>query len=686
MASKNFLATWMGQYRADNATYVGGSNPIRTGGSPWYHSYIGIDKTGILNAINTSKTAARVYLNFYSTNGAEFDVGFHKEGSNKASNGMPFYRYANIHPILGTGWQRIDLTDAVLQTEGTTGFKNIMNAGYTGPVLYGGRGADQGEAYGVTNNQFHLYIEVTGTWNTPPGKPTITAPTAGTRVDKTFELKATAATDAEQTASQLDYNWQIYDGTTWHDLGWTVRGAGPNRVVDFSSYPETDRAQVSVRAGDGQGAAGAWAYSSNFTIAHNKPPGAPTDLSPVGGSLHDRTKSITFSWVHNDADGQTAYEFRWRQQGLTLWNESGKIVTTSKNRVVAANTFPLGTIEWQVRTYDQGNLVGDWSATALFSATEPSDAPTITSPSMSAVIPTSRVNMSWTAPAQDEYHVQLVDINNMILWEDDQVSSNQTIDIPYDLVNNSTYRLRVQVATTGELFSSWAESTFTTSFTTPAVPIVELFEWQDEGAVDVRITNPISGEVGEPTVTYNDIYRRVYAAEDSFIRIATNVSNNGVFRDYTPAAGVSYEYVIRAWGDNGTFQDSETSNVSITIDNTMISIASNPTRFVRLQYNPSRSEKRSNTRSMLQFNGRKNPVAEFGIHQTVNLDLDFDVKNQTELEVLMDIIDSQETLLYRDSRGRKEFVTVDTLSITDKFPKGYSVSFSPEKVEFIEEV
>lgn len=685
MASKTFRATWMGAYTASNSAYYGANNPIRTAGSSWWHAYLGFDKTAILNAINSSKTAARVYLNIYVTNYGDFDIGMHKEASNKASNGLPFYRYGRINKMLNTGWQRIDLTDISLTDGSGNGFKNCLDNGYTGPVLYGGSGADQGEAYGVTNNQFHIYIEVTGTWNTAPGTPGITAPTAGISVDKTFELKGTAAPDAEQSASGLRYEWGIYDGSTWHYLGFGSYGV-INKVVDFSSYPETTGgARVALRANDGE-LTGPWAYSPYFTISHNKPPGAPSNLSPVGGALHDRTKSITFSWQHNDADGQSAYDFRWRLQGNTLWTESGKIVTTNRNRVVAANTFPLGTIEWQVRTYDQGNLIGEWSATALFNATEPSDAPTITSPTMSAVVPTSRVNMSWTAPAQDEYHVQLVDVNNVILWEDQQISSNQTIEIPYDLANNSSYTLRVQVATTGELFSSWAESTFTTSFTTPAVPIVELFEWRDEGAVDVRITNPISGEVGEPTVTYNDIYRRVLATDTPFIRIATNVSNNGVFRDYTPAAGVSYEYFIRAWGDNGTFQDSETNNVVITIENTMISIASNPTRFVRLQYNPSRSEKRSNSRSLMQFNGRTNSVAEFGIHQTVNLDLDFDIRDETQLEVLIDIVDSQETLLYRDSRGRKEFVTVDTLQITDKFPNGYSVSFSPEKVEFIEEV
>lgn len=683
MASKTFKATWMGAYRADNATYVGASNPIRTAGSPWYHAYLGFDKAAILSAMNSSKTTPSVFLNIYVTNYGSFDLGMHKEGLNKANNGMPFYRYAQQHWMLNTGWNRKDITNIALQGEALTGFKNILNGGYTGPVLYGGQGADQGEAYGCTNNQYHIYIEVVGTWNTAPGKPTVTSPTAGQRVDKTAELKATAANDAEQSASQLKYQWSIYDGTKWTNLGFGALGV-TNKVIDFSTYPETDRAQVSVQANDGE-LTGAWAYSGYFTIAHNKPPGAPTDLQPAGGAERDRTHSITFSWTHNDADGQTAYDFRWRLQGDANWNESGKIATTNRTRVVAANTFPLGSIEWQVRTYDQESLVGPYSATAIFYASEPSDAPVITDPVMNQSIPTSRVNVSWNAVDQSEYNLQLVQ-DGVVLWEETQVSTNRVAEIPYDLVNNATYSIRLRVKTAAELYSAWTEITINTSFTTPAAPIVDLFEWHDEGAVDIRITNPITGVVGEPNVTYNDIYRRVYGTDDPYIRLATNVSNNGMFRDFTPASGVTYQYYVRAWGDNGTFQDSLTNTILITIENTMISVASNPTRFVRMEYNPSRSFSHKKDRAMLKFNGRAFPVAEFGIQEELDINLSFAVRDRTTLELLVDIIDEKQTLLYRDSRGRKEFVTVDSIDIDDKFPDGYGVSFKPQKVEYIEDV
>lgn len=52
----------------------------------------------------------------------------------------------------------------------------------------------------------------------------------------------------------------------------------------------------------------------------------------------------------------------------------------------------------------------------------------------------------------------------------------------------------------------------------------------------------------------------------------------------------------------------------------------------------------------------------------------------------MEFIDANETLLFRDGRGKRDFVGVHDVSIQDLQPKGYRVSFNPNKVDYIEEV
>lgn len=683
LALKKFLITWMGEWRADNGTYVGPNSPIRTGGTPGYNSFIGIDKQGILNAINTSKTTPIILLWLYVTDSGNFDIGFHKETYNKETNGIPFYRYGGISKFYySTTWRSFDLTNAQLSVEGTTGFKNILNAGYTGIVVYGAVGSDQGEAIGYTNGSTHAYIEVQGTWNTPPGKPSIIQPTTGYVVDGVYELKGNPATDAEQSASELRYEWRINDGTGWHDLGFGDYGV-VNRLVDFSQYQESNGARVGLRANDGE-LTGDWAYSGYFTILHNKPPSAPTNLSPTGGAQIDRTKDTVFTWKHNDADAQSAFDFQWRLQGETQWNSS-YVVSTDSVFVVPANTFPDGIIEWTVRTYDQEGEVGPFATNSIIDAAEPTTAPTITRPLNEDTVATSKVIVSWSTLNQDNYEMQLVK-DEQVIWSENVRSTIRTRQIPFELENNTTYTINLRVDTDEELPSEWATVNFVTSFTTPSTPIVEPNGLDDTASIVLEITNPIAGTEGEPTVLRNEVFRRKSGSGNDFIRIADNVEKNGTFIDYTPASGVQYEYLVRAIGENDTTNDSSVVIGEIEIKDTLLSLASNPSKFVRLKWNPSRLINRKMEINLMQFNGRKYPVAEFGEANNDSIPLSFDIRNDYTLQKLRDIWEEKEAILIRDSRGKREFVTIDSIIIQDKFPNGYIISFTGNIVDYEEEV
>ena len=98
------------------------------------------------------------------------------------------------------------------------------------------------------------------------------------------------------------------------------------------------------------------------------------------------------------------------------------------------------------------------------------------------------------------------------------------------------------------------------SYTVPAVPTVLVAGDTAAASIGLLITNPTpAGD--EPTVTSNDVYVRVAAGgrpdigrtvADDGIRIATGVTPDGTYTDRAVAGGTSYEYRIRAYGDNGT--------------------------------------------------------------------------------------------------------------------------------------
>jgi hypothetical protein len=89
----------------------------------------------------------------------------------------------------------------------------------------------------------------------------------------------------------------------------------------------------------------------------------------------------------------------------------------------------------------------------------------------------------------------------------------------------------------------------------------------------------------------------------------------------------------------------------------------------------------------MKFAGREGMCSEFGEHKEMNLDISCTFQNKTDLEALRYLLSKCETLLYRDSRGRRAFITIDRIKVQDRFrPEMYTASFSPNLVSYIEEV
>lgn len=678
MASKIFKARWNGVYRSDNDSYYGSGFYARTGGSQGFNSYIGFDYQSIIQAINSSKTNVKVFLHIYVTDAGTFDLGMHKETSDRKTSSLPWYNYSGRVFQPGVGWSTYDITS--LPTYGS--FEKALESGYTGIVLYGQKGSPYGVAYAVSNNKYHMYIEIQGTWNTKPTKAGIQFPVGGETFVGKETLVGTAASDIESGQSTLRYQWAIFDGA-WNYLGLSL----PNELmksVDFSQYKETSVAKVALRAYDGE-LYGDWVYSNVFTITHNTPPGIPTNLKPIGGVNIDRTQDNLFSWSHNDSGAQSQFTFRWRLRGNTVWNEINR-VSTNEYYIVPANTFPLGMIEWQVRTYDERNLVGLYSETQLVFATEATDAPTIISPLNGEIVSVPNPTIRWSAVNQDYFNIEIREGSETgtVIWTTFQNSSVKGITTGVDLSNNTDYVLRLRIRAIDEIWSDWAEISFHTSFTPPDQPIVTLFPDSETALIQVSIENPEPSDVDVPIVTHNEVYSRVYGSGEDFKLIASNIGANSYFIDYSPASGVIYEYMVRAWGENDSYMDSVTVSGIVTFRDSFLLKAANPNESIPLMYNPSRSEKRSVKRAMMEFNGREYPISEFEEKKSNSIDLSFDIRERETLDKLTTLIDSMETLLYRDGRGRRIYCTVSDLSIADKFPEGYSVSFSVDRVDYKE--
>ncbi|MED5052703.1 DNRLRE domain-containing protein [Anoxybacillus rupiensis] len=487
-------------------------------------------------------------------------------------------------------------------------------------------------------------------------------------------------------SNTLQYQIQLStnNGQSWKDIVALTSPGATSYTYDFINEPETSLAKIRIRAYDGT-SYGPWDESNGvFTIQHNQAPTVPTNLSPSGGVAKDRGSVIRLSWQHNDAnnDPQAKFDLQWRLQGAQTWNTVTQ-VTTNQYWDAPANTFPKGTIEWQVRTYDQAGLSSPYSDTQVFFAGDKPTSPTITDPVNGATVPVANPVVQWSSVGQTAYHVKLLESNDNLLWELQANSTNKAQTIQYNLANSTAYKIQVAIKNDDGIWSDFVTVNIHVSYTPPAVSVVTTAK--GEATITISIDNP-TPQGTQPNVSYNEVYRRKQG-ESTWTRIAKNIPADASFVDYTPASGQVYQYLVRAWGDNGTYSDSPVVSESISFIGVWLHEAANPLETLhQFKLVSDRSGNWQPTATMMQFAGRRLPVAEYDDTEQHSVSVKFSLlKDSGDLEALEKLIRSKNTLCYRDARGRKMFCHVFQLPVDDEV-YGNTVSLTFEEVSYTEEV
>lgn len=520
----------------------------------------------------------------------------------------------------------------------------------------------------------------------------------------------------------IKYNKSSDLGVTWGSQQNLTTGKGPNwqdPVIGVNNenklfvfyYQATPTTGIYLRTNDGSGWATAtninpgnnvyvnvmerefssllgWVYKDNSegsikfdSMTFNTPPTAPTDLSPNGTSIN-RAQVQRLSWKYNDTagDGQSKFDLQWRPVGSNTWNT---VTQTTPNQYwdAPSNNFPRGNIEWQVRTYDQSNVVGPYSAQAVFLAGDKPAPPTILDPA--ATIPVPRPNVSWSSSGQTAYQVQVLD-GQVVAWDSGEiVSGSKLVTVGTDLVNNKTYTFKVRIKNADGLWSDWAQVSRLVSYTPPATPLITVTP-QNEKIV-VQINNP-TPTGSQPIVAYNNLYRKK-TNDSTWTRIACNIPTNGFLVDYTVASDALYDYKVEAVGNNGTIAESAIKSGKTTFGGVWLHCVDDPSNTIhRFALSEGNGDEWNTDRNLMKFAGRTKPVAEFGVNDegriTANLKM---LKGRGDREALQRIVYRKTTVCYRDNRGRKMFGVIFQLPSDDTF-YGYSVSLTIDEIDFKEDV
>lgn len=396
--------------------------------------------------------------------------------------------------------------------------------------------------------------------NRPPSAPVVTSPNGGEVIGNSTTVTWTAGADPDADALVYDLDYSADNGATWAAMASGV--AGTSYAWNTAARPAGAAYLVRIRSRDPAGLVSAYDQSNAvFTIQHNVAPTAATGLTPDGGVTVDRNAVQRLAWTFQDADPgdtQSKFDLRWRV-GVGAWTTVTQ-TTPSPYYDAPAATFPAGSVEWQVLTYDaQGVVATAWSASAFFTAATAPGAPVVTAPANNATQGAPTGVISWSAPAQDAYQVRKVADNagaantSVIYYDTGTVVSstarNAALDFP---TNNRTEHLQVRIRSAG-LWSTWASVKVNVAWSPPAVPVVAVTARPELAAIDVAVANPAPTGT-QPAVASTELWRRRVGATET-LRLAAVVVG-GTYRDATPASGVAYEYQAVAIGTTGTKQAS----------------------------------------------------------------------------------------------------------------------------------
>lgn len=333
------------------------------------------------------------------------------------------------------------------------------------------------------------------------------------------------------------------------ELHWRMAG-GTDHVIsltDEESYTipaNTMGSGTMIWSVEIKDSTGAITSSGEYRLTTVEPLSTAVALQPKNASI-DAADGIDFTWRHYIATGsaQTAADIQISDDGTT-WTDLVHLTGAAQTYHAAPGAVASGTHYWRVRTYNQDNAPGSWSASVTFASIAPPLAPSVMATSE------SRPTVTWTAAEQQAYEIQ-IDSRSFGPFFGQESEWRATV-----YLQDGTHTAKVRVQNAYGLWSAWGTWTFTVANESD-VTVTLTAESGDSPALSWTAT-------GTPTPDRWLVYR-----DGELIANVTAQS----YQDTTAAAG-SHEYQVRGiYDDDGTYTLSNTASASTIVAGALITDA-----------------------------------------------------------------------------------------------------------------
>lgn len=215
------------------------------------------------------------------------------------------------------------------------------------------------------------------------------------------------------------------------------------------------------------------------------------------------------------------------------------------HNIIADSFLDGNNFVWQTKTWGQHATGSDWSTEATFS-TVTAPVATITDPTAISNYAYSSLELDWTYTQSESYdQIQYLAIlydSDDDLLESKQISSNvgngenDTCIFDYVLENESTYTVTLQVQEENGNWSEVSEVEFTTDFLQPTKPTFTLELNEEQGSIEIDITNP------DVIVDYNE-----ESTQDSYVdsdNSGINYDENDLQLEDDTAGGTTIKIIL----------------------------------------------------------------------------------------------------------------------------------------------
>lgn len=403
----------------------------------------------------------------------------------------------------------------------------------------------------------------------------------------------------------------------------TVNGADLSCSFPANTFPKNSSFKWRIKIisdDDVEGDFSDWVTVSTTDVAGTVRAPSP-DNAVVDGDIDNR-----FSWVYSNPYGTepTGYEIEISSNNGASWQQIKKATTSDCFADIPAGTLPTGNIQYRVRAFSQSGIESEWAVANITVRARPK-APSIYRIDANADRPT----VWWESVDQEAYELKILDSSGNTVYTHYAALPDRSHKIAKRL-DNAQYTAALTIWNGFGLDSPTAQRQFTLAAIKPGKPTVSGTAFSTHNSLAFV-----------HTTTKSVLLRGGVAIAD--------VSGLGSYDDYTAPA--SCEYRLRALSDTA-FCDSDPLTLTHPGSGraAAMSLASDHNVRVSLIYKegspPERSSVLNAEYALMQFAGRKLPVAEYGDGLTRTKSLSYSLRNIDDLKILRSMVG--QTVVWND--------------------------------------